>query len=67
MAVITISAELWLAIMLFMAQQMESLFRDLNAMTEEQREEWRKNQLTQYQDHMAWLAQIMAAIAKEGS
>ena len=65
MAVISISAELWLAMMLFMAQQMEGLFRDLSAMTEEQREEWRKAQLTQYADNMAWLAQIMAAMAKE--
>ena len=63
---LAISAEMWLAIMLFMAQQMESLFRDLNAMTVEEREEWRKTQLTQYQDNMAWLAQIMAAMAKEG-
>jgi hypothetical protein len=62
---LSISAEMWLAIMLFMSQQMESLFRDLNAMTAEQREEWRKGQLTQYADNMAWLAQIMAAMAKE--
>ena len=62
---ISVSAEMWLAIMLFMSQQMESLFRDLNAMTVEQRDEWRKGQLTQYSDNMAWLAQIMAAMAKE--
>ncbi|MHA2068295.1 MAG: hypothetical protein ACXABY_28365 [Candidatus Thorarchaeota archaeon] len=66
MAVISISGELWLAIMLFLAQQMDSLFRNLEGMTLEQREEWRKAQLSQYQDHMAWLAQIMAAMAKEG-
>jgi hypothetical protein len=64
---VTISAEMWLAMMLFLTQQMESLFRDLNAMTEEQRLEWRKNQLSQYQDNMAWLAQIMAAMAREGT
>jgi len=50
-----ISPELWLAIIVFLTQQMEALFRDLNAMTDDEREEWRLKQSAEYDDHMAWL------------
>ena len=50
-----ISPELWLAIIVFLSQQMEALFRRLDDMTDEEREEWRLKQSAEYDDHMAWL------------
>ena len=52
---ITLTPELWVAIMMFLSQQMDALFRDLEAMTEEEREIWRQKQKQEYEDHMAWL------------
>jgi len=56
---VQISAELWLAIMVFLAQEMDALFRKLDAMTEEERKAWQEAQAAEYKDHMAWLRAII--------
>ena len=56
---VQISAELWLAIMVFLAQEMDALFRKLDAMSEEERKAWQESQAAECKDHMAWLRAII--------